>query len=70
MTFEQDDTRGLTQREILLEVRKDVKNHVEEYQEDKVEVALAFGRRPTRAEVISWAGGIGAIVGVTVALIT
>ncbi len=42
-----DDTRGLSQREILLEVRQDIK----EIKEERIEEATQLGKRPTRPEI-------------------
>lgn len=42
-----DDTRGLSQRELLLEMRQDIK----EIKDKRVIEAAALGRRPTRPEI-------------------
>lgn len=56
-----DDTRGLTQRELLLEVRQDVK-------EIKVDYNFQFGRRPTRTEIYGALGGISVMLAIAASL--
>ena len=56
-----DDTRGLTQRELLLEVRQDVK-------EIRLDYHLQFGRRPTRTELLSALGGISILIAIATSL--
>ena len=54
---ESEDTRGMTIRELLLEVREDVKHHIEK----------GHPNTPTRAEMFA---GLIAVVGVLLAAVT
>ncbi len=54
MVKENGDTRGLSQRELILEVRNDIK-----------EIKQGQGKRPTRTELY---GTIGAVVAVVVGI--
>ncbi len=56
MVKENGDTRGLSQRELLLEVRNDIK-----------EIKQGQGKRPTRTELY---GTIGAVVAVIIGINT
>ena len=66
--METQDTRGLTQRELILEMRDDIKSLVSEQAEDQIVTERELGRRPTRSELYSTIGALGIVVGIIVSL--
>ena len=64
--MEQQDTRGLTQRELILEMRSDIKSLVDEQADTEAHVERELGKRPTRAEVLSTIGTFGVIIGLVI----
>jgi len=54
-----DETRGLSQRELLLELRQDVK----ELRQHRLTEIDDLGRRPTRGEIYSALGAVSLLWG-------
>jgi len=54
-----DETRGLSQRELLLELRRDVKD----IKDERTVEAHELGKRPTRTEIYSALGGAAVLMG-------
>ena len=53
-----DDTRGLSQRELLLEVRQDIKD----IRDDRIRETAEIGKRPTRPEIYSAIGTMSVLM--------
>ena len=62
------DHNGFTTHEILVEIRDDLKEHIKDSQLTEIEINKALAARPTRAEVIRWAGAGTGIVGLIMVL--
>ena len=61
-----DDTRGLSQRELLLEQREALirlDEKVDELKDGRVAQTSELGKRPTRAEIYTALGGASIILG-------
>ena len=71
---------GLTVRDLILELRKDVKSLSDKFDEDKdvrhaefQRVDWEISKRPTRAEVVTWfvlAGTLSGLVGALISGVT
>lgn len=68
-TREAEDTRGLTQRELILEVRNDVKAHIEKHDCIHDEIERDIRVRPTRSEIFSLLGAAGVLSGLVFGII-
>ncbi len=62
------ETNGLSSRELILEVRADLKKLMEDRREHDQKEAEEFGKRPTRAELYAALTAVLAIVGATMAI--
>jgi len=67
---ENEDTRGLTLRELVLELRANQYKFMDKNEAEHDEIRQGLSSRPTRAELASFLGGLGALVGVIIAVIT
>jgi hypothetical protein len=65
--MEQDDTRGLSQRELLLELRIDLKCFIEDERAELKRIDEDILNRPTRAEVMALFSVAGVLMGILVA---
>ncbi len=54
---------GFSDHEILIEIREDLKEHIEESRDSDNAVQRDLSIRPTRGEVIGWFTGLGVVVG-------
>ena len=63
------DGRGLSMRQLLLEVRAAQKAHIDTYNRDQLRIQTELSHRPTRKEVISWIGASVAAAGLLVSFI-
>ena len=63
------DPNGLTDHEILMEIRTDLKRHMRTSQNTEVRIQLALAKRPTRGEVIRWVGAASGLLALVVALV-
>ncbi len=60
------DHKGFTDHEILVEIRDDLKRHIDDSQDTEIEIKTALAARPTRGEVIKWVGAGSALFGIIV----
>ena len=67
MTPSKDD--GFSNKEILIEIRDDLKDHIKESEVYAKDVQAQLARRPKRTEIIGWATSVGIIVGAVVAVL-
>lgn len=58
------EDNGLSNQELLLEIRADLKAHLAVYQRDRVHLTTELQQRPTRREVIGLFSGMLALAGV------
>ena len=66
--MEEQDTRGLTQRELILEMRSDIKTLVTDQADSEAHTEHELGKRPTRAEVLSTVATVGIVIGIVTSL--
>lgn len=52
---------GLSTHEMVLEIRADLKQHIKDSQTTELHITRELGSRPTRSEVIKWAGGLSGL---------
>lgn len=68
MTKETPNTEGLSQRELILELRQDVKGLANKDETERARVDTELRKRPTRAEVMSLFTFVAIITGAVIAL--
>lgn len=68
MTKETPNTEGLSQRELILELRQDVKGLANKDETERARVDTELRKRPTRAEVMSLFTFVAIITGAVLAL--
>ena len=60
---------GFSTKEILVEIRDDLKDHIKESEAYAKDVQAQLARRPKRSEIIGWATSVGIVVGAVVAVL-
>ena len=59
---------GFSNKEILLEIKTDLKDFREKYEHDNAYWEEQIGKRPTRSELWSLVAGVGVIIAAVTAL--
>lgn len=70
MQHESDDTRGLTLREIVIEMRADQKRFMEIHHREHDRIDNDVRARPTRKELVGLLSAAGALSGIIFGAIT
>ncbi len=60
--------KGFTNKEVLIEIKNDLKDFRDTYDIDKEDRNKELAKRPTRVELWSLIGGASLIVGMTITL--
>lgn len=60
---------GFSNKEVLQEIKVDLKDFREQYTEDQHARSIELSKRPTRGELWSLVAGVGTVVGLTLAFI-
>ena len=58
---------GFSNKEVLIEIKDDLKDFRDQYTEDQETRHIELAKRPTRGELWSLVAGVGTMVGLTLA---
>ena len=59
------DINGFSDHEILVDLSKDLKQHIKDSTQTELDTAVDLERRPTRREILGWLAGASTLVGLT-----
>ncbi len=62
------DHKGYTDHEMIVEIRGDLKQHIEDSRDTELDISLALASRPTRAEILRWVAASSTLIGLLIVL--